>query len=96
MLLLLETVLQRAENNNKLQVEAIVAMANSSQAQAEATQQWFRLFQANMGEGSTHTVRPEDEVADEDKRELDALAAKGYPVHASVEEQMAWLNGVAV
>lgn len=94
MMELLNSVLARAAEQGKQQTDAIVALANSSQAQSAALAKWFDLFQANMGEGATHTVRPEDESDAADQRELDKLEAKGYPVRGTVDEQMAWLHGL--
>ena len=90
---MLEAVMARAAEQSKHQTDAVVALANSSQAHAETLQKWFALFQANMGEGETHTMRREDEVAEADKREIEALKAKGYPVNATPAEQWAWLQG---
>ena len=72
---MLETVLSRFEKVHTGSSDALVEIAKGVQENAKALNRWFALFEAHQGEGSTHTVRLEDEHEAHEKREREKLAA---------------------
>jgi hypothetical protein len=89
---LLDTVMQRTNAQSAQLADAMVEQAKASAAHAAALQVWFEMFRAQANDPTTTaTVRPADEYAAEQQREADRLAALGFPIHASPEDQLAWI-----
>lgn len=79
---MVETIMGRMESIFKANSEASAEQARAFTKNAEALQTWFEMFKDNQGPGAVSIVRPEDEAADEERRELARLKEAGYPVES--------------
>lgn len=88
---LLTETLSRIESVQLKQAEAIIELGKGTQEIAKAQARWFGLFEREMGDGMSHTVRPADEWLEAEKRareEILALQQSGYPAGMTGREMV--------
>lgn len=75
---LLEAVLDRVQTIATASNSSLSEVAGAMAKQGEALGAWMDLFKQHQGPGDTMTLRPEDEWAQEQARELQKLKDLGY------------------